>query len=192
MTIAKQYYTDSGNIIYCLSQYHKYWISWEQGIRNPDFNTYSKEILSLKRRDPEAVEFFYKILNDKIPPNVAICTVPSSDPKEQLSGITLLADKLALDKNRKNFVHYLKRTRKISKLASGGCRTKSTHYRSITTDKDLSVKGLTILLLDDVTTSGNSLRACRNILIRHGASRVYMLALGKTIPESPDPLQLQH
>ena len=36
------------------------------------------------------------------------------------------------------------------------------------------------MLLDDITTSGNSLLACRDILIANGAKRVEMLALGRT------------
>ncbi|MBP3242165.1 MAG: phosphoribosyltransferase [Oribacterium sp.] len=40
-----------------------------------------------------------------------------------------------------------------------------------------------VLLIDDVATSGNSLRACRELLLRNGAKRVYMLALGRTAAE---------
>lgn len=36
-------------------------------------------------------------------------------------------------------------------------------------------------LLDDVTTTGNSLYACREILLQHGAEHVEMFALGKAI-----------
>jgi len=37
-----------------------------------------------------------------------------------------------------------------------------------------------VILLDDVTTTGNSLRACRDILLENGADYVMMFALGKT------------
>ena len=40
-----------------------------------------------------------------------------------------------------------------------------------------------VLLIDDVATSGNSLRACRDILLKNGAKKVYMLALGRTAAE---------
>ena len=45
---------------------------------------------------------------------------------------------------------------------------------------------MTVLLLDDVTTTGNSLIACRDILLKNGADDVIMFALGKTKePEIP-------
>ena len=36
------------------------------------------------------------------------------------------------------------------------------------------------MLLDDITTTGNSLMACRDILLANGARSVEMLALGRT------------
>ncbi len=44
----------------------------------------------------------------------------------------------------------------------------------------MSVEGEDVLLLDDITTSGNSLLACRDILIANGAKRVEMLVIGRT------------
>lgn len=38
-----------------------------------------------------------------------------------------------------------------------------------------------VLLMDDVTTTGNSLYACKEILISKGTGEVEMFALGKAI-----------
>ena len=38
-----------------------------------------------------------------------------------------------------------------------------------------------VLLMDDVTTTGNSLYACKEILLEKGAEEVEMFALGKAI-----------
>lgn len=45
----------------------------------------------------------------------------------------------------------------------------------------MSIEGDVVLIVDDVTTSGASLEACRNILLEHGARRVAMLALGQPV-----------
>lgn len=45
----------------------------------------------------------------------------------------------------------------------------------------MEIKGDIVLLMDDVTTTGNSLYACRDILLARGAGKVEMFALGKAI-----------
>lgn len=57
----------------------------------------------------------------------------------------------------------------------------SLHMQTIDTLEDMDVNGDIVLLMDDVTTTGNSLYACREILLNHGASNVEMFALGKAI-----------
>lgn len=47
--------------------------------------------------------------------------------------------------------------------------------------KEMDVNGDIILLMDDVTTTGNSLYAYREILLQNGAEHVEMFALGKAI-----------
>ena len=45
----------------------------------------------------------------------------------------------------------------------------------------MAIEGEIVLLMDDVTTTGNSLYACKEILLANGASNVEMFALGKAI-----------
>ena len=59
----------------------------------------------------------------------------------------------------------------------------------------MTVENETVFLLDDVTTTGNSLLACRDILMAKGARAVEMLALGKAIwldKDIPDREVLQN
>ena len=87
---------------------------------------------------------------------------------------------LAAD-GRKNKVYYLQRTKSIDKLAYGGCRDRQVHMKTISTVDSINVDGDIILLMDDVTTTGNSLYACREILMEKGAKTVKMFALGKAV-----------
>lgn len=78
-------------------------------------------------------------------------------------------------------VDYLLRSKSINKLVSGGDRDLSIHLESIRPNEEMSISGDVVLLVDDVTTSGASLQACKEILLKNGAERVAMLALGKSI-----------
>ncbi len=48
-------------------------------------------------------------------------------------------------------------------------------------EENIDIKGDIVLLMDDVTTTGNSLYACKQILLERGADSVEMFALGKAI-----------
>lgn len=69
----------------------------------------------------------------------------------------------------------------IDKLAFGGERNKEIHMQTISTIQDMEIAGDVVLLMDDVTTTGNSLYVCREILLEKGAAEVEMFALGKAI-----------
>lgn len=162
------------------SNYHKYWLDRERKIKNPLFDVFSGKILDLKEGKESAICYFYNILDNEIRKDVTICVVPSSDAEKTESGMTRLGQMLA-ENGRKDCVYYLKRKSSINKLATGGNRSKEVHLQSIETLTDLSVENDIVLLMDDVTTTGNSLYACKEILLQHGAKKVEMFALGKAI-----------
>lgn len=167
-----------GIVVY--SNYHKYWQNKELRIKNPLFDVFSGKILDLKEGKQSAVRYFYNLLNDEICDGVTICVVPSSDSNKIESGIGMLGDMLASN-GRINKVYYLRRTKSIDKLALGGNRSKDVHMKTITTLDDVEITGDIILLMDDVTTTGNSLYACKEILMAKGARSVKMFALGKAV-----------
>lgn len=119
-------------------------------------------------------------MNEEICEGVTICVVPSSDSTKKESGIGMLGEMLA-ENGRVNKVYYLRRTRSIAKLALGGERNKEIHMQTISTIDDIDISGDIILLMDDVTTTGNSLYVCKEILLERGAKTVKMFALGKAV-----------
>lgn len=68
----------------------------------------------------------------------------------------------------------------MQKYAFAPARDKGVHLDSFAVNPDVPVADEVVLVVDDVTTSGNSLYACRDILLAHGAKRVALLALGQT------------
>ena len=82
---------------------------------------------------------------------------------------------------RDNKVYFLRRSHSSNKRATGGSRNLSVHMQSIDTVEDIDISGDIVLLMDDVTTTGNSLYVCKEILLNRGAANVEMFALGKAI-----------
>ncbi len=179
MVFKNEHLNGTGNII-VYSNYHPYWDDKEAGIRNPKFDMFSGKILALKKGEANAIRYFFELIDKEINPDVSICVVPSSNPENKSSGIAKLGEMLAKN-GRKNKVYYLQRVKQIPKLADGGNRSRQTHYQSISTLDDMDVTSDIVLLMDDVTTTGNSLIACKDILIERGANTVEMFALGRAV-----------
>ena len=162
------------------SNYHKYWLDRERRIKNPLFDVYSGKILDLKEGKLSAIQYFCNLLNQEIREDVTICVVPSSDFEKKVTGMGQLGEMLAAN-GRINKVYLLNRKYSISKLAHGGSRDMNVHFNSIEALEELDTQNDIVLLMDDVTTTGNSLYACKEILMNHGARNVEMFALGKAI-----------
>lgn len=160
--------------------YHRYWNP--DGTVNLEFkkDLISGKILDLKEKKERAIAFFFNQLDGEICDDITICVVPSHMAgTSNESGIAVLVRRLA-SSNRIDGVNYLIRTKTVDKKAYGGNRNREVDKSSIsiTTNK---VSGSVILLVDDVSTSGNSLKVCRDILLQNGAERVAMFAIGKSV-----------
>ncbi len=76
----------------------------------------------------------------------------------------------------------LKRKKKVKKSTEGGPRDQSLHERTIeVTDPSRQVKGKVVYIIDDVWTTGATLRACGSLMRKAGASNVKTVAVGKTV-----------
>lgn len=179
MVFKNENWNGTGEIV-VYSNYHKYWLDRERKIKNPLFDVFSGKILDLKEGKSAAIRYFYNLLNEEICKGVTICVVPSSDSSQKITGIGRLGEMLA-QSGRVNKVYFLTRKKSIDKLATGGNRNKEVHMQSIETVHNMEIAKDIVLLMDDVTTTGNSLYACREILMNRGADEVEMFALGKAI-----------
>lgn len=153
------------------------------GSINPDFrkDIISGLILDVKEKKEKGLNYFYQNLQDQIEKGIAICVVPSHrSGYTNDSGIAELARRLASD-DRIDKIDFILREKDIAKLSTGGEREYEIQKASIKANPAMTIEGDVILLVDDVTTSGNSLFASRDLLLENGAERVAMFALGKSI-----------
>lgn len=164
---------------YYLTKYHPYRI---MGEINPEFReSGSGLVLDLKEEKQQALDHFYNRLKNSFGEGFTICRVPSSDPEKIETGITILARRLAAEHDRIDGTLCLVRTKKIQKLAHGGHRDKGVHLESVQVVNKELIDGKDVLLLDDVMTTGNSLKACSKLLFEAGASKVQTFSIAKTV-----------
>jgi len=79
----------------------------------------------------------------------------------------------------------LQRSKEVPKQAtSSGMRDVDTHLDSIDVVGD--VAGKVVCILDDIWTSGCTLRACHQLVTEQGAKKVYLLVIGKTVSTTCD------
>jgi hypothetical protein len=165
-----------------LGEYHPYWHCKELGEKNPQFDEWSRQILNIKKNYDAAVNFFFPKLDALLCQGIAIAVVPGHEPiptGQPPSGLVRLVGRLAVN-GRVDASSCLVRTQAIPKLATGGNRSVGQHLRTIALANAHLVRGRPVLLLDDVTTTTNSLTACQQILAAGGAAKVKCLALGRT------------
>lgn len=173
------------NILY-LKSYNSYWIYDDcMKVHNPEFDDFSSKILNFKKRDRHAVGFFYSVLFNifsDLPDreNIVLVAVPSHTSAGGCGSFEEVIDKLC---NALGFINgkmCLKRVATIQKLSHGGRRNKNIHMQTIKVDKINILKGKKVILLDDVTTTGNSMLACEDLLRGLGVSGICKFALAKT------------
>ncbi len=151
-----------------------------EGGDGSNYPEFSGRILDLKEGKAHAVEYFRERVEPDLGNGFAVAVVPSHDPESPGLGLRALAAALAQNGGRIDASGCLVRTVKIDKLAHGGDRSINVHLGSIAVTNAALIKGRDVMLLDDVTRTGNSLFACRRLLLDAGARSVQCVALGRT------------
>jgi hypoxanthine phosphoribosyltransferase len=166
---------------YYLINYHPCYLREEE---NPYFDEWSEKLLKLKHKEQKVVDFWDGQLEEHLNDEVfAVAVVPSSSSENKISGIHLVAQKIVQSGqlNRTDATSCLIRHQSIDKLALGVSRELANHTNSIEVINRHLIKNKNVLLVDDISTTGNSLLACKELLLKAGASKVKCVALGKTV-----------
>lgn len=168
----------------------------------------SERIIDFKNFDEEALEFFSReimeaisyLSNNVMYSNVkklALVNVPPSkvdkdSPVKEVifqikrwyeEGIT--KSEFGCDKGIYNYSNLLTRGTDVNTAHKEYPRpTFDEHLKSIKCSKNnLSRDYMTFILLDDISTTGITMNACKQILLKHGANKyfIYKLAIGGTV-----------
>ena len=109
-----------------------------------------------------------------------LVVVPSHTEGKWSQSLQKMAKKLCQELNMTDCSQALERVKEHEKLATGGDRSIESHISTMKVNTKYNIKGKKVIVLDDVTTSGNSLLASARILKDAGADRVSAIAIGKT------------
>lgn len=177
--------------IFYLGDYQQYTLYDENGDehRNPKFTDESGGYIKQIKNDKEKGRKYYenkliavfKSNQEFSNTDYWITIIPSCEKNRLSDSMIKLTKRIEREFNNIAYHECLRRTRTIEKLAYGGNRDINTHLSSIEVieNKD-KIKGQKIILLDDVTTSGNSMIACKRLLEEAGAE-VICISLSKTV-----------
>ena len=123
---------------------------------------------------------FFALLDPILEPHIAIAVVPTHLGYQAFWPTRTLARQLA-EQNRIDATSCLVRHTTIRRITFGGPSTRTLHRQTIRVENPHLVAGRSVLLLDDITKSGASLMACRELLLEAGATLVQPMALGRVI-----------
>ena len=169
--------------IYHLTDYIPKWCN-----RN-DNNSY--RILALKNRDINAVNFYYNLTykwlkeHNFLNENIIIAVIPSHlSNEENISGIADIAKKIIQNSKMQNGINLIIRKTSINKKATSMYMNRPSlnqDINSLKINSNIEIRDKTIIILDDVTTHGDSFKAAAYHLFINGAKKVVPLAIGKTV-----------
>lgn len=149
----------------------------------------SSRILALKNRHTDAINYYYNLTikwlkdNNYFDENIIIAVIPSHiSSEENVSGISDIAKKIIENTNMKNGINLVIRKTTINKKATSMYRpTLNQDIKSLKLNSNVNIKDKKIVILDDVTTHGDSFKAAAYHIYMNGAKQVIPLAMGKTV-----------
>ncbi len=141
----------------------------------------SELIIELKNKDGFAIRELVGYIIDRVPEVDVICSVPSSNAEDTNNGIKIASRIIAQKLNIIDGTDCLYRTRTRPKSCSGNRSDVYSQTSTLAVTNKHLISGKTVLLLDDVTTSGTTLVACASMLKQAGAKTILKYAIGATV-----------
>ncbi|MDD3021224.1 MAG: phosphoribosyltransferase [Alphaproteobacteria bacterium] len=170
---------DNNSSIKKIGKYFPWHPHKAMGGSSVNYDKYSKSILDFKEGKSGELNKFLDLINPLLGSNFLICVALSHVAYAAPGPLHKLSNLLpSLGSERIDASNTLIRFKTIDKLSRGGSRSLDTHMQSIKIYNPEIIRGKDILLIDDVTTSGNSLGACKTLLLAAGVKSVQCLALG--------------
>jgi acyl carrier protein len=143
----------------------------------------SRAVLSLKSEETAGVRYFERKLRDCIAPGDAVIAVPGHTAGAASGGLRdLIAELDGLDDLSDCLVRTADVPSSHMARSEGYARpTEALHRETLAVVSPGRIRGRTILLMDDVLTTGATLCAAASVLRRAGAAQVCCLALTRTV-----------
>ena len=159
-------------------------------VRYAEHKGISEMILAFKDDNSKAIEDFTLVMKQAMDEkfhgreeelkNTIICIMPSHETEHYSKGLLIMAEYLARAFGMIKGTDLIKRVRYHEKISRGGDRSIQGQLNTIEINKEYNVLGKNILILDDVSTSGNSIEAVRILLRPLGVRSIYAQTIGKT------------
>lgn len=175
------------NVIYYMYDYYKKW--WID--KYPNITHYRDNynaFMALKNcnysfrhriKFPAAIKNFLSLFDN----SWIICTVPGHEKSSNESnGVTNVIDMVYSNFQLQKCYSLIQRKYEVEKKSVTKNRNTNLdeEIKSLKINSKYNIDGKNIIIFDDITTTGTSLLACKKLLLDSGASKVVVIALGKT------------
>jgi predicted amidophosphoribosyltransferase len=142
---------------------------------------WARRLIQLKHGADDAVEYFADWVKEVVPAGAVIVPVPSARAGREDYGLAMLAARVAREVGVVDGTDCLFRFESIPKLTGGGARCERIHFDSIEVRHAEKFVGRQVVLLDDVVTTGATIRACKFLLLNEGAAAVKTVVLARAV-----------
>jgi hypothetical protein len=143
----------------------------------------SQRLLRFKRGDSGAIDFYAEKVLPYFRKGVTLCCAPSSSKNRWGSGLVALLDKLSGSVPCAVYTDLICRTKSIEKQSISNIRNLDINLDTMTVVKAERCRDRDIVVVDDVVSSGTTLRACTELLWQAQAASVSCVTMCKTINE---------